>query len=90
MRRIVQKLLDSQLLAVLSTIASGRPYSNLIAFAAAQHMREIIFATSRATRKFANLTAEPRVSLLIDDRSNRETDFGEAAAVTVLGAARRR
>jgi len=87
MREIVQSLLNSQRLAVLSTLMSGRPYSNLIAFAATDDLREIFFATTRATRKFANLRAEPRVSLLIDNRSNQETDFGEASAVTVLGTA---
>ncbi len=87
MREIVQGLLNSQRLAVLSTLMSGRPYSNLIAFAATDDLREIFFATTRATRKFANLRAEPRVSLLIDNRSNQETDFGEASAVTVLGTA---
>jgi heme iron utilization protein len=87
MREIVQSLLHSQRLAVLSTLMSGRPYSNLIAFAVTDDLRDIFFATTRATRKFANLTAEPRVSLLIDNRSNQETDFGEASAVTVLGTA---
>jgi nitroimidazol reductase NimA-like FMN-containing flavoprotein (pyridoxamine 5'-phosphate oxidase superfamily) len=87
MREIVQDLLNSQRLAVLSTQMSGRPYSNLIAFAATEDLKDILFATTRATRKFANLTAEPHVSLLIDNRSNQETDFGEASAVTVLGTA---
>jgi len=87
MRKLVQGLLNSQRLAVLSTSMSGRPYSNLIAFAATDDLREIFFATTRATRKFANLTAEPRVSLLVDNRSNQETDFGEASALTVLGTA---
>jgi nitroimidazol reductase NimA-like FMN-containing flavoprotein (pyridoxamine 5'-phosphate oxidase superfamily) len=87
MQKIVQELLNSQRLAVLSTQMSGRPYSNLIAFAATDDLKEIFFATTRATRKFSNLTAEPRVSLLIDNRSNQETDFGEASAVTVLGTA---
>lgn len=87
MRELVQGLLNSQRLAVLSTSMSGRPYSNLIAFAATDDLREIFFATTRATRKFANLTAEPRVSLLVDNRSNQETDFGEASALTVLGTA---
>jgi nitroimidazol reductase NimA-like FMN-containing flavoprotein (pyridoxamine 5'-phosphate oxidase superfamily) len=87
MRKIVKNLLDSQRLAVLATSASGQPYTSLIAFAATGDMQEIIFATSRATRKFANLSTEPRVSLLMDDRSNRETDFGQASAVTVLGTA---
>jgi len=87
MREIVQSLLNSQRLAVLSTLMSGRPYSNLIAFAITDDLKNIFFATTRATRKFANLTAEPRVSLLMDNRSNQETDFGEASAVTVLGTA---
>ncbi|MGA9754203.1 MAG: pyridoxamine 5'-phosphate oxidase family protein [Desulfobaccales bacterium] len=87
MKEIVQSLLTSQRLAVLSTQMSGRPYSNLIAFAATEDLKYIFFATSRATRKYANLTAEPWVSLLIDNRSNQEKDFDEASAVTVLGTA---
>jgi nitroimidazol reductase NimA-like FMN-containing flavoprotein (pyridoxamine 5'-phosphate oxidase superfamily) len=87
MKEIIQDLLGSQRLAVLSTQMFGRPYSNLIAFAATPDLEEILFATTRATRKFANLMAEPRVSLLVDNRSNQETDFGEASAVTVQGSA---
>jgi nitroimidazol reductase NimA-like FMN-containing flavoprotein (pyridoxamine 5'-phosphate oxidase superfamily) len=86
-KEIVQNLLNTQRLTVLSTQMSGRPYSNLIAFAATEDMRYMFFATTRGTRKYANLTAEPWVSLLIDNRSNQETDFGEASAVTVLGTA---
>jgi heme iron utilization protein len=84
-KEIVQSLLTSQRLAVLSTQMSGRPYSNLIAFAATEDLKYIFFATGRATRKYANLTADPWVSLLIDNRSNQEKDFDEASAVTVLG-----
>ena len=87
MREIVQGLLNSQRLAVLSTLMSGRPYSNLIAFAVTDDLRDIFFATTKATRKFANLTSQPQVSLLVDNRRNLETDFGEASAVTVLGTA---
>jgi nitroimidazol reductase NimA-like FMN-containing flavoprotein (pyridoxamine 5'-phosphate oxidase superfamily) len=86
-REIIQNLLHSQRLAVLSTQMSGRPYSNLVAFAATENLQDILLATTRATRKYANVTAEPRVSLLIDNRSNKETDFGETSAVTVLGTA---
>lgn len=86
-RQIIHNLLSSQRLAVLSTQMSGRPYSNLVAFAANENLKEIFFATTRTTRKFANVIAEPRVSLLVDNRSNEETDFGETSAVTVLGAA---
>ena len=86
-KEIIQNLLQSQRLAVLSTQMSGRPYSNLVAFAATQDLQDILIATTRAARKFANIIAEPQVSLLIDDRSNEETDFGETSAVTVLGVA---
>jgi heme iron utilization protein len=85
--KIVWDLLDTQRLAVLSTQMSGRPYSNLIAFAASRDLKDIVFATPRASRKYANLIAEPRVSLLIDNRSNQEADFVQASAVTVLGTA---
>ena len=84
---IIRELLESQRLAVLSTQMSGRPYSNLIAFAASGDLKDIVFATPRASRKYSNLMAEPRVSLLIDNRSNQEADFGQASAVTVLGTA---
>jgi len=86
-REVIQNLLHSQRLAVLSTQMSGRPYSNLVAFAATADLQDILIATTRATRKFANVTADPRVSLLIDNRSNEEMDFGETSAVTVLGVA---
>jgi general stress protein 26 len=86
-REIIQNLLHSQRLAVLSTQMSGRPYSNLVAFAATENLKDIFFATTRSTRKYANLKMEPRVSLLIGNRNNEETDFGETSAVTVLGTA---
>jgi nitroimidazol reductase NimA-like FMN-containing flavoprotein (pyridoxamine 5'-phosphate oxidase superfamily) len=86
-KEIIELLLHSQRLAALSTQMSGRPYSNLVAFAATEDLQYLLIATTRATRKFANVTAEPRVSLLIDNRSNQETDFGETSAVTVLGTA---
>jgi nitroimidazol reductase NimA-like FMN-containing flavoprotein (pyridoxamine 5'-phosphate oxidase superfamily) len=88
MKILVQDLLAGQPLAVLSTHQAGQPYSNLVAFAADPELEHIFFATTRATRKFANITADPRVALLIDNRANQEADFAEAAALTVLGSAR--
>jgi len=81
----IRELLDSQRLAVLSTHTRGQPYSNLVAFAVTPDLKHLVFATTRATRKFANLLADPRVSLLIDNRTNEEADFADAAALTVLG-----
>jgi nitroimidazol reductase NimA-like FMN-containing flavoprotein (pyridoxamine 5'-phosphate oxidase superfamily) len=84
----LRELFRTQGLAVLSTQGGGQPYSSLVAFAATPDLRELLFATTRATRKFHNLAAEPRVSLLVDNRSNREADFQEAMAATAVGRAR--
>jgi nitroimidazol reductase NimA-like FMN-containing flavoprotein (pyridoxamine 5'-phosphate oxidase superfamily) len=84
---IIRELLDSQRLAVLSTQDHIQPYSNLVAFAATPDLKYLLFATTRATRKYANLLANSRVSILIDNRTNQAADFAEAAAVTVLGQA---
>lgn len=79
-------LLASQPLAVLATESGGRPYTNLIAFAADGRAR-VFFATTRSTRKWNYVTANHAVSVLVDDRTNRELDFHEAAAATGLGSA---
>ncbi len=59
--------------------------SNLVAFVATPDLRGLVFATTRATRKFENLTVDPRVSMLIDNRCNQVSDFREAMAVTAVG-----
>jgi nitroimidazol reductase NimA-like FMN-containing flavoprotein (pyridoxamine 5'-phosphate oxidase superfamily) len=85
---ILRELFARQRLAVLSTSGEGQPYSSLVAFAPTPDLRHLLFATLRSTRKFANLMENPRVALLVDDRSNRETDLREALAVTATGQAR--
>jgi len=82
----LRALLDSQRFAVLATRQdSGQPYASLVAFWASADLQYLAFCTLRATRKYANLSADGRVALLIDSRENQETDLHEAAAVTILG-----
>lgn len=83
----VAQLLASQRLAVLSTQGQEGPYSSLVAFIHSRDLHHIYFATSRTTRKYANLRAVPQVALLIDSRSNQSGDFHTAQAVTVIGNA---
>jgi len=86
--REIHELLSSQKLAVLGTQGiDGFAYASLIAFAVTEDLRAIVLATPRATRKFANICNNPRVSLLVDNRSNQEEDFHDAKAVTVMGVA---
>ncbi|HPR51162.1 MAG TPA: pyridoxamine 5'-phosphate oxidase family protein [Deltaproteobacteria bacterium] len=81
----LHELFFTQPLAVLSTAGNGQPYSNLIAFAASDDLQDLIFATTRATRKYTNIKNNARVSLLIDNRSNSVSDFHNAMAVTSTG-----
>jgi nitroimidazol reductase NimA-like FMN-containing flavoprotein (pyridoxamine 5'-phosphate oxidase superfamily) len=87
-RKILLELFSSQKLAVLGTHQSGQPYGSLVAFAATPDLRGLVFATTRATRKFANLQADSRVSMVLDNRSNRAADFRKAVAATALGRAK--
>jgi nitroimidazol reductase NimA-like FMN-containing flavoprotein (pyridoxamine 5'-phosphate oxidase superfamily) len=87
LRLLLDEMLRSQRLAVLSTAGpGGAPYSNLVSFAALDPAR-LLFATTRATRKYGNLKLDARVALLVDNRQNEEADFHAALAVTALGTA---
>ena len=87
-KQILNELFTSQKLAVLGTHQGGQPYGSLVAFAATSDLKNLVFATTRATRKFANLRSDPRVSMVLDNRSNRVADFRKAVAATALGRAR--
>jgi nitroimidazol reductase NimA-like FMN-containing flavoprotein (pyridoxamine 5'-phosphate oxidase superfamily) len=88
MRRVMD-LLANQRLAVLATReAGGAPYASLIAFAASPDGWDLGFCTRRATKKHENLTAEPQVALLIDDRRREVDNLKVATALTALGEAR--
>ena len=82
---ILRELLETQLLAVLGTHHEGEPYTSLVGFAASPDLKLLYFATGRATRKRANLAADARASMLIDNRRNHPADFSDAAAATAVG-----
>jgi heme iron utilization protein len=71
--------------AVLATADEGRPYASLVAFAFTPDCRTLIFSTARSTSKYRNITNQPAVSLLIDNRSQQPDDLLGAQAVTLIG-----
>jgi len=83
----IEGLIRSQKLAVLATRGEEYPYGTLVGFAFSDDFGFLYFATSRDTRKFANIRRDPKVSLLIDSRSNSVDDFKDAGALTALGEA---
>jgi heme iron utilization protein len=86
-RQLISKLLNDQRLAMLSTHSKGQPYASLVAIACSNDLRFLYFVTPRTTRKFSNLEKDGRMALLVTSSANRESDFHEAMAVTVVGSA---
>lgn len=88
LKKFLRDLFSSQRFAVLATQRRGQPYGSLVAFMATNDLKSLLFATTRSTRKYANIISNPKVAMVIDNRSNREADFQKANAVTVTGKVR--
>ena len=87
LRRRLKELLTNQRLAVLSSNMNDQPYPSLIAFAHTDDLKNIFFATLRKSIKYENITNNPKISMLIDNRRNSPSDIAEALAVSVFGTA---
>lgn len=84
---LLQELFRSQRYAVMATNEHEQPFTSLMAFAATNDLQQLVVLTERATRKFANLKANSRVALLIDNRENKGSDTQDSVAVTAIGEA---
>ncbi len=86
-REHLAHLLADQPLAVLATHREGQPYCNLVAVLAGEEFDWLAFATPRNTRKYRNLLADPRVSLMLDDRRRLVEGVEAVTAATAMGTA---
>jgi heme iron utilization protein len=84
----LKDVLSSQRLGVLATTGEIYPYTSLVGFAVSEDLKNIIFATIKATRKYENLKNHPNVSILIHNTTNSTADFKDAAAVTAMGVSK--
>lgn len=81
----IREILDSQGVAVLSTRGEEYPHACLVAFTFTPDLTSIAFATSRTSRKYDNIKQDGRASILVDTRTNTESDFHKAAVVSAQG-----
>jgi len=84
----LRDLFARQRLGVLATQGQGHPYASLVAVRASDDLRHLYFTTTRATRKFHFLSADPHVAMLVDSRSDDDLDFHGAVAATAVGTTR--
>ena len=83
----IEKVLESQKIAVLGTSMDDEPYSCLVGYAITDDFRNVIFATMRARLKYRNIVANPRVTLIVDNRDEMRSDFNETTSITMIGTA---
>jgi len=88
LQSLLRELFASQKFAALATEDVGKPHNCLVAFAATDDLRNLLFTTSRDTSKYRNIVAESRVAILVDSRSNQDSDFRNSIAVTATGKAK--
>ena len=83
----IQSLLQSQSYGVLCTQGGGQPYGSVVAFAFAEDLTSLFFATPITTRKFHLLSSCERVAMVVDSRATHSDDLTRVEAVTVTGRA---
>ena len=88
LRKRLAELFRLQNLAALSTHNNGQPYASLVAFYASDDLTHIYFVTPKTTRKFANLTGDNRVAVMVNSSTNQASDFHQAISVTAIGKAK--
>ena len=79
-RDFIRQVLSANRFAVLATVSEAKPHSSFVAYTASGDSLQLIFATYRHTRKYANLKQNNQVSMLIENSKDRSTD------ITVLTA----
>lgn len=86
-RSRIDRILNTQSIAVLGTSHNDEPYSCLVAFVATEDLKELIFATMRNRLKYQNIMSNPKVTMMVDDRDKKASDFNETTSITIVGTA---
>ena len=66
-----QELISKQNILVLATQGKDGVHTSLMAYANSTDFREIYMVSGKGSRKWQNLSQNPQVSLLIDDREGK-------------------
>jgi nitroimidazol reductase NimA-like FMN-containing flavoprotein (pyridoxamine 5'-phosphate oxidase superfamily) len=85
MKQLLSDVFEERLTAVLATSREDEPYSCLVSFVVTDDMKTLLFSTKRKRLKYQHMDANPRVSLLVDNRENSPQDLTHATSVTIIG-----
>lgn len=85
----VYELMTHQQFGILTSIGSDGPHSSLIAFAVTNNLKTVLFMTLQETRKYANIIANPNVSLLVDNRPANSKEISGCFALSAYGTVKK-
>lgn len=81
----IQTLIHQHDLCVLATAGESGPHTSLMAYSCSSDCSEIYLVTSRSTQKYQNICQSPKISLMVDTRS--EDERTRIRALTISGLA---
>jgi nitroimidazol reductase NimA-like FMN-containing flavoprotein (pyridoxamine 5'-phosphate oxidase superfamily) len=85
----MKEFLNKNDMCVLATCSDNTPHTSLMAYVTDQKGEIVYMVTRRSTRKWQNMTRNPRVSLLVDNRAHRPAlESSAVMALTVHGNCR--
>ena len=88
LKQTLTDLLSKQKVAVVATSNDGQPYTSLVAFVVTDDLRTLYFVTPQTTRKYSNISSDPRIAAMIDNRLNKDADIHNAIGATITGVSR--
>jgi nitroimidazol reductase NimA-like FMN-containing flavoprotein (pyridoxamine 5'-phosphate oxidase superfamily) len=83
----IRSLANNQPFGMLCTQFDGQPYGSMIALAFTPDMKNAVFSTPRATRKYHNLTECHRVAIVVNDLDKHPDELMKVSAFTLTGQA---
>jgi heme iron utilization protein len=87
-KREIRSLCAEEPFAVLATLGEGEPATSLISFVVSNDLKYLAFSTPTKTRKFDQIVANKKVSILIDNRSQQPESINMICGLTISDNAR--
>jgi nitroimidazol reductase NimA-like FMN-containing flavoprotein (pyridoxamine 5'-phosphate oxidase superfamily) len=84
----IQEIIRTNNLAVLATCAENQPHCSLMAYISLEEQELIYMLTQKDSRKFRNISANPKVSLMVDTRLDNPEKRTSIKALTINGTCR--
>lgn len=85
---LIRKMIANESFGVLATKGENECYTSLISFTISSDLKTLVFATPIETKKFQMIKDNKNVSVLIDNRSDRQNSINDIVAITILGQAK--